>query len=143
MAQEQQQFIADVNKWFDALMPNMQAFAQACTQDICQAVVEGTPVDTGFLRGSWQPAIGYMPVGPTNGQEAATVEAVIRQLKIGQLFTLTNGAAYAMRLEYGFVGPDSLGRVYNQAGRFYMSTQLARWQEIVDHRAAQFAGAPS
>jgi HK97 gp10 family phage protein len=37
---------------------------------------------------------------------------------------------YARRLEYGFIGPDKLGRVYNQAPRPYFRPPLdTNWQK--------------
>jgi hypothetical protein len=55
----------------------------------------------------------------------------VADMKAGDVFHMRNNAAYARRLEYGFVGPDSLGRVYNQAGRYYVSDTIKRWPLIV------------
>jgi hypothetical protein len=40
-------------------------------------------------------------------------------------------AEYALRMEYGFVGEDSLGRTYNQPGNFYALNAAMEWQAIV------------
>ncbi len=37
-----------------------------------------------------------------------------------------------MRIEYGFVGPDSLGRGFNQPGRYTMTEQLYQWSAVGD-----------
>ncbi|MEV6146432.1 HK97 gp10 family phage protein [Streptomyces sp. NPDC051992] len=54
----------------------------------------GPSVITGAYRNSWQ---------MTN-----------RRLPHGALCTIGTNAPQGRRLEFGFVGPDSLGRVYNQ-----------------------------
>lgn len=44
----------------------------------------------------------------------------------------TSGVPYGPRIEFGFVGPDALGRVYNQAPRPYMTpaAELVRPQFV-------------
>ncbi len=50
-------------------------------------------------------------------------------------YTAINGAAYAMRIEFGFVGVDSLGRHYNQAPRSFVRTTLDRAEAIANETA--------
>ena len=45
-------------------------------------------------------------------------------------------ANYAHRQNYGFVGTDSLGRTYNQAGAGFAEASAANWPSIVDAEAA-------
>ena len=40
-------------------------------------------------------------------------------------------AAYAHRVNYGFVGTDSLGRYYNQSGRGFLEANVAKFDVIV------------
>ena len=40
-------------------------------------------------------------------------------------------AVYAHRVNYGFVGADSLGRVYNQSGRGFLEANLAKWPSVL------------
>jgi hypothetical protein len=47
------------------------------------------------------------------------------------MFWMLNATVYAKRLEYGFVGTDSLGRYYNQPGRFFVTDTCKRWPQIV------------
>lgn len=54
----------------------------------------GPNVITGAYRNSW--------------------ETTTRRLPHGALCTIGTNAPQGRRLEFGFVGPDSLGRVYNQ-----------------------------
>lgn len=41
-------------------------------------------------------------------------------------------AAYAKRMNFGFVGADSLGRVYNQSGNHFVERAINMWPQIVD-----------
>ena len=84
------------------------------SQDLSAEVKEATPVKTGFLRNSWQVTINGEPVGGVTG------------LKLGDIFGYVNTAAYGRRIEFGFVGTDSLGRKYNQAPRAFVRDTVAR-----------------
>lgn len=46
-------------------------------------------------------------------------------------------AAYARRVNYGFVGEDSLGRTYNQSGYGFAEAAAAQWSQIVTAQAAK------
>lgn len=41
-------------------------------------------------------------------------------------------AVYARRQNFGFVGADSLGRVYNQTGNHFVERAINMWPQIVD-----------
>ncbi len=88
------------------------------SQNVSEAVSVATPVKTGFLRNSWHVTI--------NGSDAATVT----ELKLGDLFGYVNTAVYARRVEYGFVGTDSLGRHYDQPPRAFVRDTVARADAI-------------
>lgn len=49
-------------------------------------------------------------------------------------------AEYARRQNYGFVGTDSLGRTYAQAGFGFAEATAAKWPAIVKAEAAKIAG---
>ncbi len=101
---------------------------------------EAAPIDTGFLRSSLTAGInGNIPQGPNAAYGSVYNDqrllSVIDQLKLGDRITLVYQAPYARRLEYGFSGYDSLGRYYNQAGRFWISATGAKYRSIM-RRAA-------
>lgn len=48
---------------------------------------------------------------------------------------------YSLRVEFGFVGADSLGRVYNQAGQFYMTRAADGQRPQFLKRASDAVGA--
>lgn len=85
------------------------------------------PVDTGFLRNSVAASTDGMPEA-----DSGPPELVFAKMKIGDKVWVGWTAAYARRMEYGFVGEDSLGRKYNQSGKGFLRTQVQRWSQIVD-----------
>jgi len=121
-------FKADISSWVSQVGDQMDALARQVCQEAAQRVVLNTPVDTGFLRGSWQPSIGS---SPSRSDDGVDIGLVLSGMRAGESFWMTNNAVYAMRVEFGFVGEDSLGRYYNQPGRFYVTNTVARWEQIV------------
>lgn len=139
-------FIVDVSRWEAKFKQNFEAFMQQCILDVCELAIMNTPVDTGNLRGQWQPSFGAPasasgnPTDPSGVAAMTRIALAVKNVRAGaSKLYVTNGAAYARRLEYGFVGPDSLGRVYNQKGRFYVTRAAKRWPAIVKANAAAFA----
>lgn len=112
-----------------------QEFASEFVQDISEAVVNATPVKTGFLRASWYATINS-PAGKGNVGNIGLVGA---DLKLGDVYYMNNGAAYAMRVEFGFVGTDSLGRKYNQPPRAFVRGTLDTAPTIAEATAQRVA----
>lgn len=131
--QNGKEFKAALAEWADKVGAQADALARQVCQETGFRVVKNTPIDTGFLRGSWQPSIGEIM---TSAKEAVTdsvadVALVCTGIKAGDVFYMTNNAAYARRIEYGFVGQDSLGRHYNQPPRYFVRDTVAKYREIV------------
>lgn len=123
------QFKASIKDWATKFPQKMDALARQTAYSVSELVVMGTPVDTGFLRSSWQPSIG----APKPGQGQAVGEAslgaamsqiglTIPQLKAGEHFYMTNNAKYAEFVEFGTT---------KMAGRFYVTDNVKRWPQIV------------
>ena len=49
-------------------------------------------------------------------------------------------AEYARRQNFGFVGEDSLGRTYNQAGNGFVERAVNMWPQIVDQAVREVRG---
>lgn len=64
----------------------------------------------------------------------------VANLKPGQPIYIGWQAIYSARQNYGFVGADSLGRVYNQSGFGFAEAAAAKWPAIVQARAAKMRG---
>jgi hypothetical protein len=107
-----------------------------------QDVMEGamTP-QLAISKGATSFEIGKIPVADaelinsltSDGIKGATsyVTALAR-LKIGQIMRFAWTAEHAPRIEYGFKGTDSLGRYYNQAGRYFVGHNAAKFPEFVE-----------
>ena len=97
------------------------------------------PVKTGNLRRSLMASTSVMPT-IREGKETFSdsgIEMVIAGAALGSTVYLGFQAAYAARMNYGFVGEDSLGRVYNQAGFGFVDAVAQRWPQIVAEAEAK------
>jgi hypothetical protein len=89
------------------------------------------PVDTAFLINSLT----------SNGIAGAlSYTTALAGLKIGDIVRFAWTAPYALRIEHGFTGTDSRGRTYNQAGRFFVGHNAARFSEFVAKREKEIMG---
>lgn len=125
-----------LGEWAAKAGDQLEALARVACQDLAEETVDGTPVDVGFLVGNWQPSLntpnlGTDESGSGNGYAMSKVGLVVTNIKAGDTFYLVNNAAYARRIEFGFVGADSLGRVYNQRGQFMVTKAIQKWPSIV------------
>lgn len=139
-------FVAQVDAWVAESKRRMEVvFSEACldlAEEVTTPVAKGgnMPVDTGFLRASLlASAEGPAPIRPdakpekgSTYQPSGQVALVIAATKIGEKLWMTFTAAYARRLEYGFVGQDSLGRTFNQRGYGFVRLSAQRWQQLVN-----------
>ena len=133
-------FTLALREWASKFTGSMDALARQTCQNISLNVVTDTPVDTGFLRSSWQPSIGEPQVtegdalgaAGASGRAMSAVGLVCAGLKAGDTYFMVNNAKYARRLEFGFVGEDSLGRKFNQMGRYFVSDNMARAPAVVE-----------
>lgn len=85
------------------------------------------PVDTGFLVNSSRASLDGVPTS-----ESGDPALVFEQMAVGQTVTVGWTAAYALRMEHGFVGEDSLGRTYAQQGNGFLRAEVQNWAFIVD-----------
>jgi hypothetical protein len=141
-----QQFEDDMQRWANLQEQQLLALARQSTQEIYTRISTNTRIGvTRFLSASWQPSFGAPAPGPRTLEQAGSVDAMdtadvgimLSRLTLGQTFYATNNAAYALRIEYGFVGLDSLGRYYNQKGDYNVTTHVAMWPMIVEQTARE------
>lgn len=141
-------FSASVSKFSDKAKRNtglvMKKSVQYLANDLVGNAKSGAgpgniPVITGNLRNSLMSSTSpiFTGEGPFSG---ADINAGILAWNPDRGETLYLGwqAAYARRINYGFTGTDSLGRKFNQGGRFFLEAHAARWQQYVDKAAADF-----
>ncbi|NTE87198.1 hypothetical protein [Agrobacterium rubi] len=141
-------FAAQVSEWAQAEKEREEAVFQIAAQmvadEVRETVPEGgnLPIDLGNLRRSLMASTTAMPP-VVEGQETFTdggVEMIIAGAELGGTIYLGFQAAYAMRMEYGFVGQDSLGRNYNQAGFGFVGRTSQRWPQLVAEAEAKVRG---
>lgn len=60
-----------------------------------------------------------------------SVGVVAATLKPNESVWIGYTASYARRRNYGLVGKDSLGRMYNETGDYFLEKAIAKWDEIV------------
>ena len=122
-----QTFMADVSAWAAQFPTKMDALARQVSQEMSERVIVAAPVDTGFLRSSWQPSIGQPKAadGSAGGQGKAIAEVslVAPQMKAGDVYYMTNNAKYAQHVEYG---------TSKMAGRFMVTDNAKRWPVVVN-----------
>lgn len=66
------------------------------------------------------------------------VSFMLNGVEYGKPVYLGVRAIYGPRQNYGFVGQDSLGRNYNQAGHYFVERGGAMWSSLVKEAEAQF-----
>lgn len=148
MANEGQSFAAQVSAWASAEMERAEAVYQTAAQTVANEVRTPVaaggrmPVKTGNLRRSLMASTSSMPTIIEGKQQFSDspIELVIAGAELGGTVYLGFQAAYAARMEYGFVGEDSLGRAYNQTGFGFVTSVSQRWAQIVAEAEATVRG---
>lgn len=98
------------------------------------------PFLTGNLARSLLASKSGMPNttdGPFGGSNVGLVAAT---LNAKETVWLGYQANYAARQNYGYVGSDSLGRVYNQQGAYFVDHAVANWSLIVNKAIKEVKG---
>ena len=122
------EFSLSVEAWVAKAKALADTAFQATALDAVGTVKSLTPVRTGYLRANWTVMLNDDAV-PVAGR-VPDPETVIAELRVGDVLAIVNPVVYAARVEYGFVGEDSLGRHYNQPGRGMMQQTIAKLPEI-------------
>ncbi|MFD2439740.1 hypothetical protein ACFSS8_05970 [Paracoccus kondratievae] len=117
----------------DKTKGQMKAVLSESVQDVIEEaqrpIAQGgrMPVDTGNLRNSLISELNGVQIG--TGATSYTLAAA--GMEPGDIARFGWTAAYALRQELGFVGQDSLGRTYNQAGKHFVEGAADQWPQIV------------
>ena len=117
-------------------------------QSISDVLVAAQTTQIGITQGATGFVEGKIPVGLTaelvnsltvDGAEGEkSYVLAIAGMEIGETKSFAWTAPYAMRMEAGFTGTDSLGRSYNQAGRYFISKNAERFAtEFVPNRVKE------
>lgn len=115
-------------------------------QSISDVMVGAQETQDGITIGAESFVEGRIPVGETkelvnslavNDAQGVDVGLQIQGLQLGDTMKFSWTAPHARRIEYGFTGTDSLGRTYNQPGRFFVTRNAEKFPEFVRKRAAE------
>ena len=133
------QFSSIVDQWTKETEQRMTAVWRQSIDDLADTMNKTRanggrlPHRTGNLMRSLLASTSAMP--PTGGPNAKysgqDVGLTTAGLRLDQTVWLGYQAIYARRMNYGFVGEDSLGRNYNQAGAHFVEAAIAEWPNIV------------
>ena len=117
-------FAFDVSKWVLKAKANAELAYQNIGAAALERVKELTPVKTGYLRASW--------IVTTDPQALESANFSFSDVNIAQTIYIVNPVVYARRINYGFVGTDSLGRKYNQMGVHMVEQTMAEMPQIAN-----------
>lgn len=100
-------FAGSIAGWVVETKTDLDRLLRATAYEAAYRIVQNTPVDTGFLRGSWTAVLGRNAspragkVDPGGGRTLGDMSVTLQGAKWGDVITLVNGANYAMFIEYG------------------------------------------
>lgn len=132
----------DPAKWAGNLSTNgltalLRNSVQALANEAAATIPNGgrVPVKTGNLARSV--VVDNKPPQIIEGLAVGDYSLGIAAIKPGDTIYIGWQAKYSRRQNYGFVGADSLGRTYNQAGYGFAEATAAKWPAIVAEQGAK------
>ena len=131
----------DPAKWAGVSTAGLTALLRNSVQDLAReastTIPNGgrVPVKTGNLARSV--VVDNKPPRIIEGLATGDYSLGIANIKPGDTVYIGWQARYSRRLNYGFVGADSLGRVYNSSGYGFAEAAAAKWPAIVRAQAAK------
>lgn len=137
-------FAAQVADFKGRTLKKMRYVAINAIQDVMEAAQTPQP---GVARTGGSFIEGRIPVVSSDlinslssnggGKGALSYTTAIAGMEIGDRLTFAWTSPYAMRIEAGFTGTDSLGRRYNQAGRHFVGKNAERFSDFVAARVRE------
>lgn len=98
-----------------------------------------TPVDTGNLIRSIKVSDKAMPKVDTVEKKYRETTFTLGPNSMSKPVYIGVQAVYGPRMNYGFVGTDSLGRNYNVTGAYFVEGAASKWRQFVKEAEAEFA----
>jgi len=142
-------FAEAVGSWASATERRLSAVHKRAVEKLAMEMTrtraEGgnVPVDTGNLYRSLLASTTAMPKTAEAPFAGSNVPSVIATLRLNDTLWLGFQAKYARRINFGFVGADALGRVYNQQGAHFVERAIAMWPQIVREAVEEVKNANS
>ena len=111
-------------------------------EELAKTKPEGgrVPFMTGNLARSLLASKSGMPNVADGPYAGSNIGLIAATLKADETVYIGYQAIYAARMNYGYVGADSLGRVYNQQGNYFIEGAIVRWPNIVKKAIKEVRG---
>lgn len=111
-------------------------------EELAKTKPEGgrVPFMTGNLARSLLASKQGMPNTTDGPYVGSNIGLIAATLKADETVYIGFQAIYAARMNYGYVGADSLGRVYNQQGNYFIEGAVAEWPNIVKNAVTDIKG---
>lgn len=135
-------FAADVLAQVQRANTDLDEIIEQSVLEVGDRLIELSPEKTGQFKSNWNYGLGAPNLAissRTDGREVNGLAAMPAEAA-GAFHYISNSLPYALRLEYGFSGPDALGRVYNQPPRPMIGLVRVEWPQIVDFAARRVRG---
>lgn len=132
-------FTVQMREFAEKTKAQQRAALQASVQDVMKVaqlpVFQGgrMPVKDSHLRNSLVSELN----GAQLGEGPTSYTLVADAIEPGDTARFAWTAAHALRQEFGFVGEDSLGRTFNQAGKHFAEGAALQWPQIVANNVAR------
>lgn len=136
-------FAATVSAWAKASEQRLEATRNLAIEYLAEEMTLTVgrggrlPFQTGNLARSILASTQGMPKTAEGPFPGSNVGLVTANLRLDQPVWIGFQANYARRQNFGYVGADSLGRVYNQSGAHFVEGAIAEWQNIVKKAASE------
>ena len=130
-------FSKQLQDWANQSMERVVAVHRTSVDLLAQEVVRtkanggNLPVDTGNLARGLLASQTAMPKTSDQPSAGMDVGAFTVTMDVSKPTWLGFQPRYSRRMNYGFVGADSKGRVYNQEGNHFVERAVAMWPQIV------------
>lgn len=124
-----ERFTAQVDDWVRRSKEALTDVMRSSIEDAVSLASSMVPVDTSHLKSTI--ASDLNGPGEFEIDSVSPVALSIERMVPGDTLHVAWTAAYAQRINSGFVGADSLGRNYEQSGVHFVERAAANWQEIV------------
>lgn len=136
-------FAESIGEWGSKTEARVSAIHKRSIEMLSETMIDSKPnggrlpYQTGNLARSILASTSEMPKTAPGPFSGGNVGAVVATLKIDQAIWIGFQAAYARRREFGYVGADSMGRVYNESGDYFVTGAIAEWPAIVARAARE------
>lgn len=139
-------FSASIGEWAKKCEKRSEAVYRRSVELLAEDMIKTKPNSgrlpflTGNLARSLLASTSEMPKTADKQFSGHNVGVITASLTMEQPVYLGYQAIYARRLNYGFVGEDALGRVYNQVGSYFVEGALQNWKKIVEQAVSEVKG---